>query len=299
MFDFIFAMTLLTRKHIRLPVRQKNSHKTQNGNVLVVGGSEQFVGAVALAGIAALRSGCDLVRVVAPEKVGWALSCYSSDLMVTKVSGKELRVSHYKAIEEYFGWADCVLVGNGVGVGSSTKKLCEKLVSGFDSFKVIDADGLKAVSLKGLSNTILTPHARELEALLLNSGIGRRKVTLLLSEADVERRALGLHQLTASFLDKNNVIILKGAVDVVVTADQIYYNKTGNAGMTKGGTGDVLAGLCAGFVAQSGDVVQSALNGIYFNGLIGDILLKRKKGFTYLASDMVEEIKKIADERII
>ena len=64
--------------------------------------------------------------------------------------------------------------------------------------------------------------------------------------------------------------------------------------MTRGGTGDVLAGLCAGFLAQSKDILQSAKNAEYINGQIGDILLKRKKGFTYLASDMVEEIKRIS-----
>ena len=63
--------------------------------------------------------------------------------------------------------------------------------------------------------------------------------------------------------------------------------------MSKAGTGDVLAGLTAGFLAQSKDLLQSAVNAAYFNGLIGDILLKKKKGFSYLASDMVEEIKKI------
>jgi len=63
--------------------------------------------------------------------------------------------------------------------------------------------------------------------------------------------------------------------------------------MSKAGTGDVLAGLTAGFLAQSKNLIQSAINAAYYNGLIGDILLKKKKGFTYLASDMVEEIKKI------
>ncbi len=63
--------------------------------------------------------------------------------------------------------------------------------------------------------------------------------------------------------------------------------------MTRGGTGDVLAGLCAGFLAQSKDSLQSAKNAAYINGMIGDILLKRKKGFSYLASDMVEEIKRV------
>ncbi len=63
--------------------------------------------------------------------------------------------------------------------------------------------------------------------------------------------------------------------------------------MSKAGTGDVLAGLTAGFLAQSSDLMQSAVNATYFNGLIGDILLKKKKGFTYLANDMVDEIKRV------
>ena len=62
--------------------------------------------------------------------------------------------------------------------------------------------------------------------------------------------------------------------------------------MTKGGTGDVLAGLCLGFLGQGLSLEQSAINAAYFTGLAGDILLKKKKGFTYLASDLVEEIKK-------
>ena len=63
--------------------------------------------------------------------------------------------------------------------------------------------------------------------------------------------------------------------------------------MTKGGTGDVLAGLAAGFLAQSKDLLQSAINAAYINGLIGDILLKKKKGYSFIASDMVDKIKKV------
>ena len=92
---------------------------------------------------------------------------------------------------------------------------------------------------------------------------------------------------------KNNIILLKGPIDAVISKNKIIYNKTGNAGMTKAGTGDVLAGLCVGFLAQTKDLWQSAVNAAYFNGLIGDILLKKKKGFTYLASDMVWEIKRV------
>ena len=92
---------------------------------------------------------------------------------------------------------------------------------------------------------------------------------------------------------RDNVIILKGPIDEIITKNRIFYNKTGNAGMTKAGTGDVLAGLAAGFYAQTKDKIKAAKMAAYYNGLIGDILLKKKKGFTYLASDMVAEIKRI------
>ncbi|MDP6139052.1 MAG: NAD(P)H-hydrate dehydratase, partial [Candidatus Woesearchaeota archaeon] len=91
----------------------------------------------------------------------------------------------------------------------------------------------------------------------------------------------------------NNVILLKGSTDVIISKNKVLFNKTGNEGMSKAGTGDVLAGLTAGFLAQSKDLQQSAINAAYFNGLIGDILMKKKKGFSFLASDMVEEIKKL------
>jgi NAD(P)H-hydrate epimerase len=94
---------------------------------------------------------------------------------------------------------------------------------------------------------------------------------------------------------RNNIIILKGKTDLIITSSRIYENKTGNPGMTKAGTGDVLAGLCIGFLGQGLTLLQSSINAAYFNGLAGDILLKKKKGFTYLASDLVEEIKRIVN----
>ena len=75
----------------------------------------------------------------------------------------------------------------------------------------------------------------------------------------------------------SNVIILKGPVDVVISKNNIKYNKTGNSGMTKAGSGDVLAGIAAGFLAQTKDLFISACASVYINGQIGDILLKKKK----------------------
>ena len=112
-------------------------------------------------------------------------------------------------------------------------------------------------------------------------------------EKNIAKKSIIIKKSIKKFLDKNNVVLLKGKIDIIISKDKIFFVKGGNPGMTRGGTGDVLAGLCAGFLAQSKDLIQSAINASYFNKKIGDILLKKKKGFTYLASDMVEEIKRL------
>ena len=141
-----------------------------------------------------------------------------------------------------------------------------------NNLKVIDADALKLIRLQDVKNTILTPHHKEFSILLKNSKLKKNE--------------------SKKCLD-NNVILLKGQVDVIISKNKTVFNKTGNEGMSKAGTGDVLAGLSAGFLAQGKDLLQSAINAAYFNGLIGDILLKKKKKFSFLASDMVDDIKKI------
>ena len=142
-------------------------------------------------------------------------------------------------------------------------------------------------------SSIITPHSKELEYFLINSKIQKHIIKKINNEKNIVKKLRLIKKTTQKFLDKNNIILLKGRIDTIISKDKMLYNKTGNAGMTKGGTGDVLAGLCAGFLAQSKDLLQSAINAAYFNGLIGDILLKKKKGFTFLASDMVEEIKRV------
>ena len=262
----------LTEKNVVMPNRASNSKKGDNGTVLVVGGSENYVGACALAGISAFRGGADLVIVSAPEKVAWAVNCLYPDLITVKLPGKVLDVGHRDMIMKYVDKADCIVLGNGAGLESGTQELFRALCSEIAKPKVIDADAIKAVSLKDVKNGLFTPHKAEFEILLSNS---------CLSEEDFQP-ALG-----------DNVVLLKGAEDEIYTMESIFLNKTGNAGMTKGGTGDVLAGLCGGFMAQRLSLVQSAKNAAYIAGLCGDRLLKDKKWYSYIASDVVKEIGRI------
>jgi NAD(P)H-hydrate epimerase len=281
-------MQYISKKDIKLPKRKKDSKKGDNGKVLVIGGSKDYVGAVALAGLAALRSGVDWVTVAVPEKVGWAINSLSLDLVVKKYKGDDFCASRANDILKEESKYDAVLIGNGIGMHS--KSFIKKYVKETKKPLVIDADALKHIRLQDVKNAILTPHRGEFRILLKNS-------KLLLNS----KNSKGLENLKnfqsneTNFIKqlKNNILLAKGPIDTIISKNKIVYNKTGNPGMSKAGTGDVLAGLCVGFLGQGLSLFQSAVNAAYFNGLIGDILLKKKKGFTYLASDMVEEIKRV------
>jgi len=286
-------MKFISQKHVKIPKREKLSHKGDNGNVLVVGGSKDFVGAVVLAGLAVLRSGADSANIVAPSKVAWAANCYSPDLITTKVNVEYFKEKDAGIVFDLIRIFDVLLIGNGIGLRNESKRFCKKVIRSTKQLKVIDADAIKAVGMKDVRNSIITPHSKELEHFLINSNINKTIINKINREKLLIKKSSLIQKTLKNFLNKNNIILLKGKIDIIISNNKIFFNKTGNAGMTVGGTGDVLAGLCAGFLAQSNDALQSAINAAYFNGKIGDILLKKKKGFTYLASDMVNEIKRL------
>lgn len=250
------------------PKRLIRSHKGDNGRILIVGGSQRYIGAVTLAGLAAMRSGADLVTIAAPHKVAWAVNCLSPDLITIKLTGKYLSEKDIPQITHAMKVSDVLLIGNGLGRKLETIKTVNKLLRMFKGKKVVDADALSMIQKSEIYDSILTPHSKEYEVLLKNNS---KKL----------------------LLERRNVILKKGQIDSIIKSDKVVYNKTGNAGMTKGGTGDVLAGLASGYLAQTKDLFRSAYLASYWNGKIGDHLLKKHRGYTYIASDMINEIKRI------
>ena len=263
-------MKTLNKKDLKIPKRRAKSHKGDNGKVLVIGGSKDYTGAVALAGIAALRTGADWVTVAVPEKVGWAINALTPDLVVKKYKGDDFCAARAKDVLKLAQGFDAVLIGNGIGMNA--KSFCKAFLSRINKPCVIDADAIKAVNLQSINNCILTPHKKEFDIFLKNSK---------LNESNYKTKL------------KNNVILLKGPIDKIISKNKIAQNKTGNPGMTKAGTGDVLAGLCVGFLAQTNNLWQSAVNAVYISGVLGDLQLKKKKGYSFIASDLLEDIKKV------
>lgn len=234
--------------------------------VLVVGGSEEYVGAVYLAGIAALRSGAESVVVMAPEKVAWALNALSPDLMTRKLRGALLSPLHRAAILHRLKTADILVLGNGAGTESRTAALMRSLMR-WPGLKVVDADALKALRGDAVSNAILTPNAGEWGLLKRNSDIQK-------------------------LLKKGVVIIKKGAPTEILSATKTLRRAGTNRGLEKAGTGDVLAGLCAGYLAQGLSLWAAAKKATETGNAVARLLTKKKKGYHFLASDMVEELRR-------
>lgn len=257
-----------------LPARDANSHKGQNGKVLVIGGSEDYAGAPYLTAMAASRTGVDIVTVAAPEKVAWTINCLSPDLITKKFEGRFFNWDNVKEIIRLTEDYDVVVIGNGLGLEPSTQDFVKEVVERCATPMIIDADAIKALYGAEIDNAIITPHEKEFTIMtreLLPHELGAKAKTLQL------------------YAKRRIVYLLKGHVDIIASRKDIAYNKTGNPGMTVGGTGDVLAGLCGGLLAQTKDLFGSAYHAARINGLIGDKLLK-EKGYGFLASDFLDKI---------
>lgn len=269
--------------------RKKTSHKGENGYALVIGGSEEYVGAVVLAGLAALRAGCDSVTIAAPEKVAWAVHQYTPDLITHKVKGSSFNIKNAKEMIKYADLFDAVLIGN--GITRKADKFCQHFIKKSQKLKVIDADALRSLSFKEFNNSIITPHEGELETMLVNSN--KDFLIPKLKIANAKEKAEILQGNLRYFLQNDNVLLLKGATDIIISKNKIIYNRTGNQGMTKAGTGDILAGLAVGFLAKTKDLFKSAVAASYINGFVGDLQLKKKKGYSFIASDILEDLEKV------
>lgn len=243
--------------------------------ILVVGGSEEYVGAVYLAAISALRAGAESVIVMAPERIAWALNTLSPDIMTRKLKGRYLTMHHAASIQKQLKTADILLMGNGLGTRPQTAKLVRSLAR-WNGPKIVDADALKALRGSNITNAILTP----------NDGEWR----LLAKNTDIKK------------LLAHNVIVQKGHPTRILSGKKIYLQKRTNRGLEKAGMGDVLAGMCAGFLAclpklrrrqaQGLSLWDAAKKACDTGNAIAEILTKKKKGYYFLASDIANELRR-------
>jgi len=270
----MFKKRWCVRAIMTIPPRDPHSHKGQNGRVLIIGGSEDYPGAptfVGLSALATLRSGADLVTVAAPKNVAWAINCIAPDIITKKLPGKEFETKHVKTILNLAKTADVVVIGNGILLTPNHKRFMKTLIKKLNGTVplVLDAGALHVVRLQDLDRCVLLPHGGELAKLLKNSSITEREI----------KKHIG-----------TNVLVKKGYPNTeIISKNKRAINETGNAGMTHGGTGDVLAGIIAGLIGQGAGLFASASLATYVNGKAADLLYEKTR-YGYIASDLVDVI---------
>ncbi len=273
---------------LRLKNRDEKSHKGNNGRLLIVGGSKDYSGAPAIAGMAAIGAGADLVYVAAPEKSGEAIKSTSPDLIVKSLEGDRLSLNHLDDIMDMADNADAVLIGPGAGIDEETSKLFNVLVSKIKKPIVLDADSLKLVELSLIKNRddiVLTPHIFEFKS-FFNV---KEDIKLDIDSYDFNKVDENITQFQRITRQIKGTVIVKGQYDLILSGTRFRINKSGNAGMTVGGTGDALSGICASLLTQGLNSFDCACLGVFINGVAGDKAFD-EKGNGFSATDLVSFI---------
>ena len=273
---------------LRLKNRDSTSHKGNNGRLLIVGGSGDYSGAPAIAGMAAIGTGCDLVYVAAPFNAAQAIKSTSPDLIVKSLDGDKLSLSHLDEILELSDKVDVVLIGPGAGIDDETSKLLNVLVTKIKKPIVLDADSLKQVELSLIKNRddmILTPHIFEFKSFFNVSN----DLKLDIDSYDFKKVDENITEFQQISRQIKASVIVKGQYDLILSGTKFRINKSGNSGMTVGGTGDALAGIAAGLLSQGLSSFDSACLAAFVNGVAGDVAFD-EKGNGFSATDLVSHI---------
>ena len=258
------------------PKPKKDSHKGENGVVLIIGGGP-YSGAPALTGLAAYRAGVDLVHIATPKKTYQIIASYSPNFIVAPLSKDVLVEEDVKQLLRLSSKANSVVIGPGLGNAEETKKAVKTFVKKCSKPLVVDASGFDALTIKDIKNKngVVTPHRNEFKRLtgvsLLNNPENNVKI--------VEK-----------FAKKTKMtILLKGNIDIISDGERTKLNKTGNPGMSVGGTGDVLSGIVGGLLAKNISSFNAARMAAFINGYAGDLAFE-EKSYSLLATDVVEKI---------
>lgn len=277
-----------------LPKRNQNSNKGSYGKTLLVCGSKNMVGCCVFATEGALRSGVGIVKLAFPNCLYNSLTARLTENLFIPLETDEDGFISRKAVSDILVAAelcDTVAVGCGLGTGEGVKTLLQELVLNCEKPLIIDADGLNVISHslavlhKRKGETLLTPHPVEMARLL--------KTNVAEIEKDREKTVLDFSR------EYNVNVLLKGHETLICNrdADAIYVNKTGNTGLSKGGSGDLLTGIIAGLSPQfKGDLFLSAAVGAFIHGFTADLLKEEFTEYSMLPSDCANALPRAFSE---
>jgi NAD(P)H-hydrate epimerase len=265
----------------RLPPRRPDAHKGDFGVALIVGGSRGMAGAVALAGMAALRGGAGRVRLAMPDVLLDTVASFEPSYMTTPLpsdSAGRIAAKAFDRIVELAESATVIACGPGLGRSLELDQLVLRLYRKIAKPMVFDADALNALATEPETLVhpggprILTPHPGEFARL-----IDGKLAPELRAEAAVQLAArCGI------------VVVLKGHRTLVTDGARRALNAAGNPGMATGGTGDVLTGLITALWCQHLEPFDAARLGVHLHGLAGDLAAEELGEVSMIASDLIQ-----------
>lgn len=263
------------------PKRKKNSHKGSYGKVLMIAGSKGMSGAAYLSAKAAYVVGAGLVQIYTHEENRVILQQLLPEAIITTYDTFDS-----EQLEKLIQWADLIGIGCGLGKSDTAERVMQYTLKRALVPCVVDADGINILSkhMEWIEVTnaliVLTPHMKEMSRMLQCS-----------VKELIEQRMERLH----AFVERYKVVcVLKDARTLVAKEHRnTYLNLSGNAAMAKAGSGDVLAGVIVGILAQQCEPYTSACLGVFLHGLAGDMARDKKGAYSVLASDLVAEISSV------
>ncbi|MCG2712111.1 MAG: NAD(P)H-hydrate dehydratase [Candidatus Omnitrophica bacterium] len=276
--------------------RKNDAHKGDFGHVFIIAGSKGLTGAAVLCVKGALLSGAGLVTLgiaqsqyaIASRKLTEAMT-----LPLLETSQGSLSLKAFSQIKKFSKDKDVLAIGPGLSRNKSTQSLVRKIISSIDIPMVIDADGLNALKghldilKKRRALTVITPHPGEMGCIL-----GRKTSYIQKNRRILAKQLAGMY---------NIITVLKGHGTIVAEPKgKVFENCTGNPGMAKGGSGDVLTGITAAFLGQSGNAYEAAKLAVYVHGLAADLAVKQTGQVSLLATDILNKLpivlKKLSGE---
>lgn len=265
-----------------LPKRHSDSNKGTYGKLLVIAGSYGMSGAARLCASAAYHSGCGLVRILTDKNNLTALQTGVPEAIVSCYDAKE-GLPGKDDIINMLAWADVIAIGPGLGTGEVSSELLDIVINNAEAPMVIDADAINLLAKRqdyenAVKNAIITPHLKEM------SGLTKIKIE------DIRSDMAGF---AADHSTKDVILVLKNSRTVVSDGENIYINTSGNDGMATAGSGDVLTGIIASFMAQGLDRYTAATLGVYVHGLAGDAAAARIGRYALTATAIIDSLGEV------
>ena len=263
------------------------ANKGSFGHVLVIGGSVGKAGSVAMAGMSALRTGAGLSTVATPKSVLATVAGFHPEVMTEPLAETDAGTISTHAIEPVdalIKGKTVLAVGPGISRNPETSEFVRSLVTKCKTSLVLDADGLnafegRAEELTGKGRTlVITPHPGEMARLTASTVAAVQR-----DRINVARTFSREHDLIA---------VLKGHRTLIAQPDgTVWVNTTGNPGMATGGTGDILTGMVAGFIAQNPEhIAEAVMAAVHLHGLAGDVACESMGEHSLVATDLLKAL---------